>query len=88
MRGVWEAELCRLLICGLDGKGGMDGDPVSDVNRCVDRIGSLGAEGVGEKGQGGSWGLQADPGSLESDVTFGVCPVSGRLNPVDNDILF
>lgn len=40
-----------------EGRNG--GDPVSDVNRCVDRIGSLGAEGVGEKGQGGSWGLQA-----------------------------
>ena len=75
------------MLCGLDGKGGKDGGRVSDVNRCVDRIGSLGTEGVGEKGQGGSQGLQADPGSLESDVKFRVCPVSRYLNRVDTDIL-
>ena len=74
-------------MCGLDGKGRTDGDRVSDVNRCVDKICSLGTEGVGKKGQGGSRGLQADPGSLQSDVKFRVCPVSRYLNRVDTDIL-
>ena len=32
-------------------------------------------------------GLQADPGSLQSDVKFRVCPVSRYLNRVDTDIL-